>query len=108
LLKIEYSGGVALVTDVPLPSIGDSSHGIKITSVTLRSHVYTIAYDSVPAEGGEFELYTPLAIDRTEGVRCKNLLSNHYRCSVTPLDKGSNSSYRHGEATVVFANIRSR
>jgi glycogen debranching enzyme len=103
-LTIEYRGGVAIISDPPNLMVGEGSHGIKITGVSLKGRVYTVDFDYVPSEVNSFEVSSGWEIKSVQGAAFKLISPTLSRFTVdgTNGDK-EKSGYQHGKVTIQFA-----
>ena len=105
LLKIGYTGGVAIIPALPQPMIGDSSNAVKITGVNLNNRVYTLDFDYLPSAVSTFELRTPWAIKDAQGAAFEAIAPAVYRFTVSaPAQEKDFHAYRHGKVILTFAN----
>ena len=103
LLTIDYTGGIAIVTDPPRLMIGEPSKAIKITSVNLKGGVYTVDFDHLPSGANSFELRTPWAIKDVQGATFEATSPVSYRFTVSaPMQEKNPNVYRHGNVRVTF------
>jgi hypothetical protein len=103
LLKLEYSGGVAMIQNSPPALIGESSRSIKITGVVLSGRVYTIDFDYRPPDVNTFELRTAWQITDVRGATFVSISHDLYRFSLDIPADDQRNEYRHGKVTVTFA-----
>ena len=68
VLRLTYSGGVAIVPPAPRPVVGERSRGMKIVGVSLKDRAYTIEIDHVACGAGE--LRAAHAVEDRGCARC--------------------------------------
>jgi glycogen debranching enzyme len=104
LLKLAYSGGVAIVQRGSPALIGEPSTAIKITGTRLSGRVYIVDFDYRPSEVNTFDLRTPWQMQEVRGATIVSSSRDLYRFSVeAPAGDKSRNDYRHGQVTITFA-----
>lgn len=100
-LTVDYSGGIAILPDLPHPELGDASHAIKIISTILQGRTFTVDFDYVPSSESTFSVRTPWTIRDVNGGTMQAIAPGLYRCRINsdPADREA-GDYRHG--TVSF------
>ena len=88
-LRLDYTGGVAIVPVTPRPVIGEASRAMKIVSVSLKDRLYTIEIDRAVAAPADFELRTPWKIDSVQGAKFEALTPSSYRLTIDATHKRS-------------------
>jgi glycogen debranching enzyme len=89
VLRLDYTGGVAIVPVTPRPVIGEASRAMKIVSVSLKDRICTVETDRAVAEPAYFELRTPWKIDSVEGAKVEALAPSSYRLTIDATQKRS-------------------
>jgi glycogen debranching enzyme len=103
-LTINYSGGVAIITDPPRSSIGEPSTQLKIAGVSLKDRVYSVDFEYLPGTVNGFDLRTPWTIKEVQGATLEPSLPSSYRFIVNaPTHEKESEIYRHGKIVVSFA-----
>jgi hypothetical protein len=105
LLRIAYSGGVAIVPAAPRPVIGERSRATKIVGVTLKDRVYTIELDHLPSESARFELRTPWKIEDVRGATFEALAPSSYSFEIEAPPSNEQRGYRRSKVIVTFASV---
>jgi glycogen debranching enzyme len=106
LLKLEYSGGVAIMQNNSLALVGEPSKALKITGARLSGRVYTVDFDYRPSEVNSFDLRTPWQIQDVRGATFVSSSRDLYRFSLgAPAEDKSRNEYKHGQVTITFAPI---
>jgi glycogen debranching enzyme len=105
LLRIAYSGGVAIVPAAPRPVIGEGSRATKIVGVTLKDRVYTIELDHLPSESARFELRTPWKIEDVRGATFEALAPSSYSFEIEAPPGNEQGGYRRSTVIVTFASV---
>jgi glycogen debranching enzyme len=100
VLRLAYSGGVAVVLPPARPVLGERSRGMKIVGVSRKDRVYTIAVDHLASEATTFELRTPWKIAAVQGARFEALTPSSYRLTIAPA--GDKRIYQRNTLTVTF------
>jgi len=100
MLRLPYSGGVAIVDPAPRPVLGERSRGVKIVGVSLQDRVYMIAIDHVASESATLELRTPWKINTVQGAQFAALSPSAYRLTIAPA--ADKRSYQRNKLTVTF------
>jgi hypothetical protein len=101
VLRLAYSGGVAIVLPAPRPVVGERSRGMKIVGVSLKDRVYTIAIDRPAAEATRFELRTPWKIEAVQGAQLEALTPSSYRLTLPVAD--DKRTFQRNNVTVTFS-----
>lgn len=102
VLRLAYSGGVAIVPPTPRPVVGERSRAMKIVSVGLKDRVYTIAIDHLASEPASFELRTPWKIEAVQGAQFEALTPSSYRLTIAPAD--DKRAYQRNNVAVTFSS----
>jgi hypothetical protein len=102
VLRIEHSGGVAIVAPVPRPVIGEVSRAMKIVGVNLKDRIYTIEIDHAIAEPTYFELRTPWKIDSAQGAEVQTLTPTSYRLTIATAPAAGKETYKRSKVLVKF------
>ena len=104
VLRIGYTGGVAIVPAALRPVIGEASRAMKIVSVSLKDRVYAIELDHVISESAHFELRTPWKIEDVRGAAFKAVAPSSYRFEIAASGE-QKRAYRRSKVLVTFANV---
>jgi hypothetical protein len=105
LLRIGYSGGLAIVPDPPQLVIGEPSKTIKITGMNLNGRVYTVDFDYLPSASSSFELRTPWTIKDAQGATFTVISAAVYRLTLNaPTQEKEPHGYQHGKVILTFAH----
>ncbi len=100
-LTINYTGGVAVIPDLPHPMLGDVSQAIKIISTALQGRTFIVNFDYTPSAGSSFNVRTPWNISDVKGGTMQAITHGLYRCKIKPDPEPQDpSAYHHG--TVSF------
>lgn len=102
VLRIGYSGGVAIVPPTPRPVIGNTSLAMKIISVSLQQRTYTIEVDHLASRPGQFELITPWPIEHVCGAFIEPTLSSSYIFTPFASADTDKPGYRRSKVIVAF------
>jgi hypothetical protein len=102
VLRIGYSGGIAIVPRDSQPVIGEPSRGAKIVGVSLKDRVYTIQLDRVDAEPVQFELRTPWKIEDVRGATFETRTPSAHSFEIAA-SSNEQPGYRRSEVVVTFA-----
>lgn len=102
VLRIGYSGGVAIVPPAPRPVIGETSRAMKIVGVNLQRRTYTIEIDHLAAEPGRFELHTPWPIENVSGAKFAPTSRSSYSFSIDSSANADPRAYRRSKVIVAF------
>jgi glycogen debranching enzyme len=103
-LTLGYRGGVAIISDPPNLMVGEGSHAIKITGVSLNGPVYTVDFDYLPSEANSFEVSSVWGIKSVQGATVKLISPTLSRFTVDGANGDKEkSSYQHGKVTIRFA-----
>ena len=105
LLRIDYTGGVAIASAAPRSSIGEGSRAMKIVGVSLKDRVYTIELDHLASESARFELRTPWKIEDVRGARFEVLAPGSYGFEIGASPGKEKRAYQRSEVQVTFANV---
>jgi glycogen debranching enzyme len=101
--SIRYEGGVAIRVREPVPLVGESSKGIKLTSVTYDSKTLVLHADVRRDESSAaITLRTGDKPLRAHGAKLVAIGQDEYELAVDPGLTGD-AAYRHTEITVDFA-----
>lgn len=101
VLRLAYSGGVAIVPPASHPAIGERSRGMKIVGLSLEDRVYTIEIDHLASEPTRFELRTPWKIEAVKGAQLEALGPSSYGLRIDPAP--GNSTYLRSKVAVTLA-----
>jgi glycogen debranching enzyme len=102
-LAIQFTGGIAIQSELPPVMIGDSSRAIEITNVYLRGPVYTVDFNYQPSSVNTFAIRTTWRIKEVQGATCEATSRDWYQLRVAvPTEEKGESSYRRGEVRVSF------
>jgi glycogen debranching enzyme len=102
VLRIRYSGGVAIVPSAHRPIIGEASRAMKVIGLTLRDRVYTIEMDHVDTEPTQFELRTPWTIQHVQGAQLETLAPSSYSLTMDAVPDDAKGTYRRSKVVVTF------
>jgi hypothetical protein len=102
VLRINHSGGVALIPTPAPPVIGEANRGAKIVAVGLKDRVYTIQLDHTASETTRLELRTPWKIEGVQGATSEKLGSSSYALEIAAAPS-EQRGYRRSEIVVKFA-----
>jgi hypothetical protein len=102
VLRIGYSGGVAIVPATPRPVIGDASRAMKIVGVNLQRRTYTVEIDHLASEPGRFELRTPWPIENVSGATFEATSASSYVFAIDSSATAAPSAYRRSKVIVAF------
>jgi hypothetical protein len=105
VLRLTYSGGVAIVPPATRPVVGERSRGMKIVGVSLKDRAYTIELDHVAAETASFELRTPWQVESVRGAKFAALTSSSYQLSIEATPTNDKRAYQRSTVTVTFARV---
>jgi hypothetical protein len=105
LLRLNYSGGVAIVPEASRPVIGERSRAMKIVGVTLKDRVYTIELDHLASESSRFELRTPWKIEDVRGATFETLATSSYGFKIDASPSDEQRGYRRSKVMVTFASV---
>jgi glycogen debranching enzyme len=105
LLRIGYTGGVAIVSTAPRPAIGEGSRAMKIVGVSLKDRVYTIELDHLASESARFELRTPWKIEDVRGATFEALAPSSYGFEIDASPSNEKRAYQRSEVIVTFASV---
>lgn len=103
VLRIGYSGGVAIVPPTLRPVIGERSRAMKIVGVSLKDRVYAIEIDHLTAEPARFELRTPWKIADVQGAKVQVLAPSSYRLEIQSAPGNGPRAYHRTKVLVTFA-----
>ena len=101
VLRLDYSGGVAIVPPAPRPVVGERSRGMKIVGVSLKDRVYTIAIDHLASEPARLELRTRWKIEAVRGAQFEALTPSSYRLTLPVAD--DKRPFQRNNVTVTFS-----
>jgi glycogen debranching enzyme len=104
-LRIDYSGGVAIVPVAPRPVIGEVSRGVKVVGVSLKNRVYTVEIDRAIAEPTYFELRTPWKIENVEGAKVATLAPAGYGLTIDATPGAAKGAYERRKVLVTFGEV---
>jgi glycogen debranching enzyme len=102
VLRIGYSGGVAIVPATPRPVIGDASRAMKIVGVNLQRRTYTIEIDHLASEPVRFELRTPWPIENVSGATFEATSPSSYLFAIDSSATAAPRAYRRSKVIVAF------
>lgn len=105
LLRMSYTGGVAIVPDTPGPVVGEASRAPKIVSVSLKDRLYTIELDHVASEPARFELRTPWKIEEVRGATFSTHAPSSYGFKIDASAGNETRAYRRSKVLVTFASV---
>jgi hypothetical protein len=106
VLRIGYSGGVAIVSPTPRPMIGDTSREMKVVGVNLQRRIYTIEVDHLAARPTRFELHTPWGIENVGGAKFEALSPSSYALTIDESPNADSRAYRRSKVIVAFSSSR--
>jgi glycogen debranching enzyme len=101
VLRLAYSGGVAIIAPTPGPVLGERSRGMKIVGVSLKDRTYTLAIDRLAAAPTTFELRTPWKIAAVQGAQFEALTPSSYRLTIPAVD--DKRAYERNNVIVTFS-----
>ena len=102
VLRVDYTGGVAIVPAAPRPVVGEASRAMKVVGVSLKDRVYTIEIDRALAEPAYFELRTPWKIASVQGAKVETLAPSSYGLTIDALPGNAKGMYKRGRVLVTF------
>jgi hypothetical protein len=105
VLRIGYTGGVAIVPAAPRPVIGEGSRSMKIVGVSLKDRVYTIELDHLAAQPARFELRTSWKIEEVRGATVAALAPSSYAIAIDAAPGTDKRAYRRSRVIVTFASV---
>lgn len=105
VLRLTYSGGVAIVPPAPRPVVGERSRGMKVVGVSLKDRAYTIELEHVAAEPASFELRTPWQIESVQGAKFAALTPSSYQLAIEAAPTNDKRGYQRSTVTVTFARV---
>jgi glycogen debranching enzyme len=105
LLRIGYTGGVAIVPAASRPVIGEASRAMKIVSVSLKDRVYAIELDRLPSESTRFELRTSWKIEDVRGAKFEALAPASYSFEIDASPGNEKRAYERSKVLVTFASV---
>lgn len=106
VVRIGYSGGVAIVSPTSRPMIGDTSRAMKIVGVNLERRTYTIDIDHLSSEPARFELRTLWRIENVSGARFEAVSPSSYALTIDESPNADKPAYRRSKVVVTFASGR--
>jgi len=102
LLRIEYSGGVAIVPAAPRPVVGEASSTMKIIGVSRQDRAYTVEIDHAAAAPTYFELRTTWQIESVEGAKVETLAPSSYGLTIAATPGAPKGTYQRSKVLVTF------
>jgi hypothetical protein len=105
LLRIGYTGGVAIVADAPRPVIGAASRTMKIVGVSLQDRTYTIELDRLASEPAHLELRTSWQIQAVGGAKFSAGAPSSYALEIDASPGTSKRDYQRSKVIVTFASL---
>lgn len=105
VLRLTYSGGVAIVPPAARPVVGERSRGMKIVGVSLKDRVYTIEIDHLASEPAHFQLRTPWQIDTVQGAKFTSVAPSSYDFEIGASPAGEQRAYQRNQVLVTFARV---
>jgi hypothetical protein len=104
VLRIRYTGGVAIIPTAPRPIIGEASRAMKIVGLNMKDRVYAIEIDHMSAEASHFELRTPWKIENVQGARFEALAPASYRLTIEATSGNAKGTYKRSKVLVTFGD----
>jgi hypothetical protein len=105
VVRIGYTGGVALVPVTPRPVVGEASRAMKIVGVSLNDRVYTIELDHLASEPTAFELRTPWKIENASGATSQAVAPSSWRLEIGASPGTDKHAYRRSKVMVTFTSV---
>ena len=105
VVRLAYSGGVAIVPSAPRPAVGERSRGMKIVGVSLKDRTYTIEIDHLASEPTRFELRTPWKIEAVQGAQLLATAPSSYRIEIGASADSEQRAHIRSKVLVTFANV---
>jgi hypothetical protein len=102
-VRLEYTGGVAIVPAALRPVVGEASRAMKIVGVGLEDGVYTIEIDRAVAEPSTFELRASWKIDSVQGAKVETLAPSSYGLTVDATPGSAKGLYKRSKVLVTFS-----
>ena len=87
--EIRFQGGVEVVPDPPHALVGDASRGLKITDVSLKDGVLTVAADAFAGATSGFDLMSTERLETADGGRLQPVAHDRYRLTIDPSPGGA-------------------
>jgi Glycogen debranching enzyme len=105
VLRISYSGGVAIVPATPRPLVGEVSRAMKVVGVSLKDRVYEIEIDHRASEPARFELRTPWKIENVRGAKLNALTPAAHTLEIDASADKDKRAYQRSKVIVTFASV---
>ena len=101
---IQFTGGIALILPHPNPQYGNSSTGMKLTSLHLQGRRLIMDADINPAGSNRFRIRSPWQIIRTTGATTSTISPGLSEIEITsPPAAGSADHYSSSHILVDFS-----
>jgi hypothetical protein len=105
LLRIDYTGGVAIVPPTARPVVGERSRAPKIVGVGLQDRVYAIDIDHLASAPAHFELRTPWKIENVQGAKFTSLTPSSYAFEIAASSGNEKRAHQRSKVLVTFASV---
>jgi hypothetical protein len=102
-ITIRYRDGIGIVIEAPMPSLGQPSSAMKLTSVALEGTTLKLGVDEEPGRDNEFEIQTERSIRSSEHARVQRLGPGRYSFKVEPSGRTDGDPYEHQEVAITFS-----
>jgi hypothetical protein len=100
--SIAYRGGVAVIPPLTAPVVGQSSRGVKITSIRLQGEALTIDADVNAAGPQSVDIRTPWKPTSADGGKVSAEGVNLFRVDFDSPATAPQSGYSHRSVTIHF------
>lgn len=100
--QIHYSGGVRILAPAPEPAVGEGTHQLKITEISLRAHQLSIEADVASPDAGSVDIETPWQIEGIDGGTAEPSGGGWYKLRFVEAPAQQNARYVHRRMTVHF------
>jgi glycogen debranching enzyme len=107
MLRLRYSGGIAIIPPSSRPVIGEASRGAKIVGVSLKDRTFTVELDHTAAEATRFALRTQWKIEDVSGATFEALTPSSYALQIAA-SPGDERGYRRHKVVVRFAGVEQK
>jgi hypothetical protein len=100
--SIAYRGGVAVIPPLTAPVVGQSSRGVKLTSIRLQGEALTIDADVNAAGPQSVDIRTPWKPTSADGGKVSAEGVNLFRVDFDSPATAPQSGYSHRSVTIHF------
>jgi hypothetical protein len=105
VLRISYSGGVAILPATPRPVVGEASRAMKVVGVSLKDRVYEMEIDHRASEPTRVELRTPWKIENVRGAKLTALTPSSHTLEIDASADNENRAYQRSKVIVTFVSV---